>query len=204
MGIMPASPQVMRVVTSGSHPDGARRASASSGRSGRSDAAGDGDDDVRSVTSPLMTGPLAGMHFVAVDDEEINRRILRRMFESQGATVVTLSDGSQLLPYLREHHEGLLGASETKDGRGSPLPSSASGLDAIVLDDSMPRMSGTEACVQLRHEYGVTARIVLATGNVHNEEDAARYWAAGFDAVLKKPYDATQLALAVTREAFPC
>ena len=61
--------------------------------------------------------------------------------------------------------------------------------EVILLDISMPGMSGYEVCKQIREqEWGKTIVIVALTG-FGKEEDKKRTQEAGFDAHLVKPVD---------------
>jgi len=77
-----------------------------------------------------------------VDDEDAVRDVARRMLERSGYQVVTASDGDEGLQRYAEHEDTVL---------------------AIVLDLTMPRMSGTEVLADLRRR-GKTVPIVLASG----------------------------------------
>ncbi|MES3033667.1 MAG: PAS domain S-box protein [Gemmatimonadota bacterium] len=91
----------------------------------------------RSVVSIPRTGTI-----LVVDDEESVRNVARRMLERSGYTVLTATDGDEGLRMYAEHEAQVI---------------------AIVLDVTMPRMSGTEVLADLRRR-GKTVPVVLASG----------------------------------------
>jgi two-component system, cell cycle sensor histidine kinase and response regulator CckA len=91
----------------------------------------------RSLLSIGRTGTI-----LVVDDEDSVREVARRMLARSGYTVITASDGVEGLQRFAEH-----------EGK----------IDVVVLDVTMPRMSGTEVVAELRRR-GKTVPIVLASG----------------------------------------
>ncbi|MDZ7631709.1 MAG: response regulator [Gemmatimonadaceae bacterium] len=85
--------------------------------------------------------PRAGTILV-VDDEASVREVARRMLERSGYCVLEASDGDDGLRVFAEHEAAVA---------------------AIVLDVTMPRMSGTEVLAELRRR-GATVPVVLASG----------------------------------------
>lgn len=134
---------------------------------------------------------LVGRHYIAVDDDRLNRRVVSRMLQALGATVVTLEDGDQLLPHLRDRHPYLFDDDAESFGEER--------VDGILLDIVMARMGGIEACRQIRSACSQQVAILAATGNAHSSFDLAKYRDAGFDGVMAKPFDKAQLARALLR-----
>ena len=79
---------------------------------------------------------------LVVDDEETVRNVARRMLERSGYRVITASDGDEGLQRFAEEE---------------------SVITAIILDVTMPRMTGTEVLAELR-QRGKTVPVVLASG----------------------------------------
>ena len=105
-----------------------------------------------------------------VDDLPENREILTGLLEPEGYVLVTAKDGQ----------EGLERAL-------------ADPPDLILMDVSMPRMTGFEACRRLKaDERTRLVPLVLVTGLVARE-DRIQGIAAGCDDFLTKPVDAEQL-----------
>jgi len=99
---------------------------------------------------------------ILVDDHAPMREMLATVFQRAGATV-------------REAHAAAAALA---------LYENAS-ADLVVLDQSMPGMSGVELIAALRAR-GATARLILISGH-KSAELAAQARAAGADAVLVKP-----------------
>lgn len=107
---------------------------------------------------------------LVVDDLPENREILSGLLEPEGYTVITAKDGQ----------EGL-------DKALAEPP------DLILMDVSMPRMTGFEACRRLKaDERTHLVPLVLVTGLVARE-DRIQGIAAGCDDFLTKPVDSEQL-----------
>jgi PAS domain S-box-containing protein len=110
---------------------------------------------------------LAGKRVLAVDDQEVNRKLLARQLESQGMRVVTAGSGSTALACLRA---------------GKPF-------DVILLDMQMPEMDGIQLAEKIRElpEYKSTPVVMLTSlGRREVKGDA-------FAAFLTKPVKAAQL-----------
>ena len=107
---------------------------------------------------------------LVVDDLPENREILTGLLEPEGYAVATAKDGQ----------EGLERAL-------------ADPPDLILMDVSMPRMTGFEACRRLKaDERTHLVPLVLVTGLVARE-DRIQGIAAGCDDFLTKPVDSEQL-----------
>jgi putative two-component system response regulator len=107
---------------------------------------------------------------LVVDDLPENREILSGLLEPEGYTVVTAKDG--------------------QEGVEKAL---ADPPDLILMDVSMPRMTGFEACRLLKaDERTHLVPLVLVTGLVARE-DRIQGIAAGCDDFLTKPVDSEQL-----------
>ena len=109
---------------------------------------------------------------LVVDDEPTVRKLMSLVLEEEGFHVLTAATAAEGLAKFRQHEP-----------------------DVIVLDISMPGMSGLEVASRLR-QAGCTAAVVFLT--VHDEEDiifAAR--AAGAMGYVVKPRLGSDLTLAV-------
>ncbi len=114
---------------------------------------------------------LAGKETVlVVDDEEAVRTLVRRVLEDSGFTVVAAADGDEGIDVFRRHGEDIA---------------------LVLLDMTMPRLSGHETLIELRRiQESVT--VVLSSG--YSEQVARDQFAdqpiAGF---LQKPYSPNEL-----------
>jgi len=113
---------------------------------------------------------VASARILVVDDLPENREILAGLLEPEGYAVITAKDGQ----------EGLEMAL-------------ADPPDLVLMDVSMPRMTGFEACRRLKaDERTHLVPVVLVTGLVARE-DRIQGIAAGCDDFLTKPVDSEQL-----------
>ncbi len=127
------------------------------------------------VNSALATlsGGLAGMRVLLVDDDAVNTMIASQMLETADVQVLTATSGVDALNQLT---------------RG--------GFDLVLMDWRMPDMDGLEATRRLRAgEAGEQARHLPVVGFTANAyaEDRAACLAAGMDEVLVKPVGRVRL-----------
>jgi PAS domain S-box-containing protein len=111
-----------------------------------------------------------------VDDEELVRAAAATALDRYGYRVLIASDGKEAVELYRR----------TPDE-----------IDLVLLDMTMPVMSGEEALRQIR---GIRpgARVIVSSG--YDEMEATRLFTAqGVAAFVKKPYSAATLAKAVKR-----
>ena len=102
---------------------------------------------------------------LVVDDEETVRTLARRMLERLGFTVLTAVDGRDAVSVFRAH---------------------ADEIDAVLLDLTMPHMSGEEAFREMRRLRSNVC-VILSSG--YNEQEATRHFAGtGLAGFIQKPY----------------
>lgn len=113
---------------------------------------------------------------LVVDDEETVRTVARLVLERQGFTVLTAEDGLQAIDVVRDHtHE----------------------IRLVILDMTMPRMSGEETFRILR-SMEPNLRILLSSG--YNEQEAVnRFAGRGLSGFIQKPYTPAELLEHVAR-----
>jgi len=115
---------------------------------------------------PARKGPLNGRETILlVDDEEMIRDLGRQILTMEGYTVITAGDGREAVDlFLAE--------------RGT--------IDLVLLDLSMPRMSGLEVLERIR-KVDPKVKVVLSSGYRAEEvHDPERF--SGASAFLSKPY----------------
>lgn len=114
-------------------------------------------------------------NILLVEDNAINRLLLRRFLEAGGHSVTEAADGI----------EGTARAVETA-------------FDLILMDISMPRMDGIAATRAIRTGGGPSARTPIFALTAHAlPAERARFLAAGMDAALAKPIGQDALLRAV-------
>jgi len=113
---------------------------------------------------------------LVVDDESGVRDLARAILENSGFTVLTACDGGDAIRIFRRH---------------------AGEVVAIVLDLTMPAMTGEEAATELqRIRAGVP--IILSSG-YSEQEVAGRFAGKGLAGFLQKPYEPAALTEALLR-----
>ena len=139
------------------------------------------EEDVVPVPSPPVppaAPALPPSQVLVVEDNEINRFLLRRYLEGSGHTVTEAVDGE----------EGVALATDRA-------------FDVILMDISMPRMDGVEATRRIRAAGASRhARILALTAHALPEE-LAQFRAAGADATLTKPIGRLDLLAALAGDA---
>jgi len=107
---------------------------------------------------------------LVVDDEESVRSLARQVLEHAGLAVITAANGREGIQAYREHADEVI---------------------AVLLDMTMPDMSGEEAFGELRR-VREDVKVILSSG--YNEQEVTSRFAgrdlAGF---IQKPYLATSL-----------
>jgi len=109
-------------------------------------------------------------YLLLADDNEDMRLMLRELFRAAGHEVAMAADGVEALEAIAEREP-----------------------DLVILDHSMPRMSGLEVCRQLKANP-FTARVpVLMLTAQSGVESKVEGFAAGADDYLAKPFDPREL-----------
>jgi CheY-like chemotaxis protein len=123
---------------------------------------------------------LAGLHVVAVDDQEETRALIRAVLEARGAQVTVCSTADDTLATV---------------ARERP--------DVLVADIGMPQVDGYELIRRIRasqdHHAATLPSIALTAYG--SEHDRARALAAGYWEHLAKPIMPSALAMAVAAVA---
>ena len=113
---------------------------------------------------------------LVVDDEEMIRMLVRDILQEKGYAVIGAGDGYEAERVYRER------------GRS---------IDLVILDMTMPGMSGRETFEKLR-DINPDIRAILSTGYAKDER-AREVLALGVKAFVQKPYKVDDLAAAVRR-----
>ena len=125
----------------------------------------------RSTLPPLMRSG-SGLRLLVVDDNEVNREVVREMLRRLGHDVTTANDGEEALATL-----------------------TGKSFDAVFMDVQLPGINGLEVTRRFRVMTRATPVIGLTAHT--SREDRDRCLAAGMSAVLTKPVIAQQLESAL-------
>ena len=120
------------------------------------------------VETPLLfdrTGTI-----LVIDDEENVRDVARVALEETGYAVLLARDGREAIEVFSER---------------------ADGIDAVLLDMSMPRMSGEETLAELRSIHP-QVRVVLTSG-YSEQEISEKFAGKGLAGFVQKPFRASEL-----------
>jgi two-component system, cell cycle sensor histidine kinase and response regulator CckA len=121
-----------------------------------------------------------GRTVLLVDDEEDVREVTAHMLEHLGCSVLVAGDGREGVEMFRAH---------------------AKTIDAVILDLTLPRLSGEHAFREIRH-IRPDARVILMSG--YNEQMATgRLTEPGLAGFLRKPFSAAELRSTVDRALTP-
>ena len=128
-----------------------------------------------SASSPGSTGdPDAAWRgegrVLVVDDDPMVRSVARRVLESFGLTVRVVSDGPEAI---------------------ERVVASGDEIDVVLLDMTMPEMSGPEVFARL-HEIRPELPVVLMSG--YHEDELAPDVGAGISGFVQKPFTPADLA----------
>ena len=114
---------------------------------------------------------LAGLHFLAAEDNEINAEILAELLELEGASCEIVENGRLAVERFQRSRPGE--------------------FDAILMDVQMPVMNGHDAARAIRaldRADAGTIPIIAMTANAFAEDEKAAM-NAGMDAHVAKPLD---------------
>lgn len=105
-----------------------------------------------------------GRVVLVVDDDAVNRLVLKKMLRHRGYEVIEAADGAEAVERA-----------------------CAEGPSVVLMDINMPRMTGIEAAARIAELLPAPhPRIVAVTADVSSRQRAACA-AAGFDGFLDKP-----------------
>jgi len=123
---------------------------------------------------------------LVVDDSRTNRLFLSRMVKAvdKSILVLTAADGAEGLDMLQNR-----AAAMAESGGASATATVTPAVDLVLLDFSMPRMSGPEMARAVRGDASASVRVVPIVGVTGNAlpEDQALFLECGAQEVLCKP-----------------
>jgi CheY-like chemotaxis protein/HPt (histidine-containing phosphotransfer) domain-containing protein len=118
------------------------------------------------------------LHILLAEDNPVNQRLVVRLLEKQGSTVVVVGNGREALAALPQQS-----------------------FDLVLMDVQMPKMDGLEATAAIRaQEQGRGTHLPIIALTAHAMKgDAERCLAAGMDDYLAKPMTADELSAVIDR-----
>lgn len=123
--------------------------------------------------------PVAGLHVLVAEDNEINALLLTRTLERFGCSAVWARDGGEAIRLVEQAHSG-----------------KAQGFDLALLDVRMPVLDGLAVARRIRageKALGLDRLPIVAVTANTAEEDRREALAAGMDDCLAKPLSREQL-----------
>ena len=128
----------------------------------------------------LQAVRLEDLSLLVVDDNPVNRELVRAVLTPLGVRVTEAGDGSEAV----------------RQAAGQPF-------DVILMDLRMPVMSGSDAARQIRRGQGPNARTPIVAFSADSGEEAALgpLAAHGFCARLIKPFKTTDLIVTLATAA---
>ena len=124
----------------------------------------------KSITSEVFESNKS-IKILIVDDEPVNRRVLSNHLISQGFRVSEAPDSPSALELLREEQD----------------------IDLILLDVMMPKMSGYQACKEIRKTHGRHVLPIIFITAKYQLEDIVTGFEAGGNDFLSKPISRQEL-----------
>jgi PAS domain S-box-containing protein len=128
------------------------------------------------AAAPEAPPPARAATVLIVDDEEAVREMIGEILESEGFAVLRAEDGARGVALFREKRDR---------------------VDVVLLDLSMPGLSGEETFRRLR-EIDPGVRVILSSGYDH-QEASGRFGAARPAGFIQKPYRPEQLVAEIGR-----
>lgn len=119
------------------------------------------------IDQQLAARTTSHLRILLADDQPEILFLTRLQLERNGHNVATASDGAKVLAALRRHR-----------------------FDLLLLDEEMPGMGGVQTAGTIRQmeKRGGSRPVIIALTGNESDQDRQRLLAAGFDAVLGKPF----------------
>lgn len=118
---------------------------------------------------------LSAFHILVVEDERVNRAVLRNLLTLQGYRVSQARDGEEALA---------LALGQTR-------------FDLILLDVLMPRITGLEVCQRLREHFSLQELPIILMTAKHQAAELHMVFAKGGSDYLTKPFSKDELVTRV-------
>jgi signal transduction histidine kinase/ligand-binding sensor domain-containing protein len=125
------------------------------------------------VSSTTSTGNTVDgkFHILVVDDDQVNRQVIRNFLVMQNCSVTEASSGTEALKILQDRNR----------------------FDLILLDIMMPHMSGYEVCQKIRERYSINELPIIFITAKNQEADIVAAFNEGGNDFLSKPVSKGEL-----------
>lgn len=112
---------------------------------------------------------LSGKKILIVDDNKLNLKVASRLLEPYKVSVELVTSGIECIDMVKNNN-----------------------YDLILMDDMMPKMSGTETLMELKKMNDFNTKVIALTANAITGMKE-KYLELGFDDYLAKPIDKLEL-----------
>ena len=112
---------------------------------------------------------LSGKKILIVDDNKLNLKVASRLLEPYKVSVELATSGIECIDMVKNNN-----------------------YDLILMDDMMPKMSGTETLIELKKMNDFNTKVIALTANAITGMKE-KYLELGFDDYLAKPIDKLEL-----------
>lgn len=128
------------------------------------------DTGPQSVARDVPQQRLAGRRILIADDDVVVRQVLEGMLHRMGAGVTAVNDAEHAITLAER-----------------------SNYDAILMDNSMPGLNGSQAVRVIRDRLGAACPPIIVVTASLLEHEVRAFLDAGFDAHLGKPFRRAEL-----------
>jgi two-component system sensor histidine kinase ChiS len=127
-------------------------------------------DERLATSATSATGSLHGARILVVDDEAVNREVLKMQLELEGCEVFLASLGDEALAFL-EHQK----------------------VDCVLLDLMLPRRNGFDVCRAIRRTHEASTLPVILLTAKNQVSDLVTAFECGANDFLSKPFSRREL-----------
>ncbi|MCX6583709.1 MAG: ATP-binding protein [Candidatus Aminicenantes bacterium] len=120
---------------------------------------------------PQGNQPSCDFHIMVVDDDPVNRQVIRNFLAMQNCLVTEASSGAEALKFLQDKNP----------------------FNLILLDIMMPRMSGYEVCRKIRERYPVNELPIIFITAKNQDADLVTAFNEGGNDFIAKPVSKGEL-----------
>jgi CheY-like chemotaxis protein len=132
------------------------------------------------VTRHTIREQRQSLSFLVAEDNAVNQKLVARLLEKRGHTVMLAKDGREALEMLQKQH-----------------------FDIVLMDVQMPEMDGFEATTWIREKEKVSGvhQLIIALTAHAMQGDEERCLTGGMDAYVAKPIKSEELFSVIEKVA---